>query len=730
MAVLREWPLRVLAANSSLLWVLLACLLGCTETVEHPEKSQLDQVHVPGLAAPSPAAEYVGSETCSGCHSMQSEAWAGSHHQLAMATADDETVVGDFSAAGFDYHGTTSTFSKTERGFVVRTDAASGDLRDFTVRYTFGVYPLQQYLLEGADGRLQALGIAWDARDVERGGQRWYHLYPDEKVNHDHVLHWTGPGATWNFMCADCHSTALRKNYDRQTMSYDTSFAELSVGCEACHGPGSEHVNSAGKTRFADLANQPTQISACAPCHSRRSQLAEGIQPGDDFFDFYSPSLLDQGLYFADGQILDEVYVYGSFLQSSMHGAGVACSDCHDPHSAQVRISGDGLCTQCHSPAGRPDFPSVPVGDFASAEHHFHETPIACVDCHMPATTYMGIDDRRDHSFRIPRPDLSVRLGIPNACGNCHREEGAQWAADAVEQRVPGPRGPHFADAFAAGRAADPAAEAQLVTLAEDDTRAPIVRATAMALLATYERRMSSVVLEAGLKHDNPLIRIGALRGARRWAPEVYYSKARRLLDDATLAVRVEAMQGLVAVYPALSDSRQAALRPRLLEYLQILDFNADVAQGLSNMAAVHMALQDIPSAEAALRQALELQPKWVPGLVNLADLYRATGRDVMGGELLSRALSLSRDNADVLLAKALWDVRQGDTPSAVELLTEAWQLDRFNPRYAYVYMIALDSVGRSEEALEVAATVLSRRNDQQIRQVAGNIRAKLGAGK
>ena len=251
-----------------------------------------------------------------------------------------------------------------------------------------------------------------------------------------------------------------------------------------------------------------------------------------------------------------------------------------------------------------------------------------------------------------------------------------------------------------------------------------------MALLATYERRMSSVVLEAGLKHDNPLIRIGALRGARRWSPEVYYSKARRLLDDATLAVRVEAMQGLVAVYPALSDSRQAALRPRLLEYLQILDFNADVAQGLSNMAAVHMALQDIPSAEAALRQALELQPKWVPGLVNLADLYRATGRDVMGGELLSRALSLSRDNADVLLAKALWDVRQGDTPSAVELLTEAWQLDRFNPRYAYVYMIALDSVGRSEEALEVAATVLSRRNDQQIRQVAGNIRAKLGAGK
>lgn len=705
---------------------MLAGVLGCSETGEQRGETQPDPVHVPGSVASPPAAEYAGSESCSGCHPVHSEAWRGSHHQLAMAIADDATVVGDFSAAGFEYHGTTSTFSRTGSGFVVRTDAASGKLQDFSVRYTFGVHPLQQYLLNGADGRLQALGIAWDARDVEQGGQRWYHLYPDEKVDHDHVLHWTGPGATWNFMCADCHSTALRKNYDRQTMAYDSSFAELSVGCEACHGPGSEHVSSAGKTRFADLTNQTTQISACAPCHSRRSQLAEGMQPGDDFFDFYSPSLLDQGLYFADGQILDEVYVYGSFLQSSMHGAGVACSDCHDPHSAQVRIGDDGLCTQCHNPAGRPDFPSVPVGDFASAEHHFHETPIACVDCHMPATTYMGIDDRRDHSFRIPRPDLSVRLGLPNACGDCHEEEGAQWAADVLEQRKPGARRPHFADVFAAGRAADPAAEAELVALARDDTRAPIVRATAMALLATYERRMSSVVLEAGLKHNNPLIRIGALRGAARWVPEVYYSKARRLLDDATLAVRLEAMQGLVAVYPALSESRQAALHPRLLEYLQILEFNADIAQGLSNMAAVHMALNDIPAAEAALRQALELQPQWVPGLVNLADLFRATGRDGMGGELLARALSLSRDNADVLLAKALWDVRQGDTPAAVELLAEAWQLDRFNPRYAYVYMIALDSVGRSEEALQVATIVLARGDDQQIRQVAASIRSRM----
>ncbi|MFL9829092.1 cytochrome c3 family protein, partial [Rhodoplanes sp. SY1] len=348
--------------------------------------------------------------------------------------------------------------------FQVETDGVDGKPAVFDIKYTFGIDPLQQYLVEFPDGRLQALSIAWDSRPKDQGGQRWFHLYPDEHIRHDDVLHWTRLNQNWNFMCAECHSTGVRKNYDATSDRYATTWAEISVGCEACHGRGSRHVAWArdreswwpfGKTedpakglvvRFDERRDVTwpidertgnarrsvapallrKEVETCGLCHARRGAFSEDWSPGRWLSDTHAVSPIARSLYHADGQMLDEVYNYGSFKQSRMFAAGVTCGDCHDPHSAKLRFPGDNTCLQCHS-----------SDTYAGVKHTGHAStspPIGCASCHMPVRTYMVVDPRHDHGFRVPRPDLSVKLGTPNACNDCHADKPAAWAAAAVER--------------------------------------------------------------------------------------------------------------------------------------------------------------------------------------------------------------------------------------------------------------------------------------------------------
>ncbi|MGI9590913.1 MAG: multiheme c-type cytochrome, partial [Myxococcota bacterium] len=398
-------------------------------------------------ATPAPL-ELVGSGACADCPAEQAEAWRDSHHDLAMQEATPATVLGDFAAEPFEHHGEITRFDREGDRFRIVARGPDGE-RARDVAYVFGVAPLQQLLVPLPGGRLQALNVAWDAREAAVGGQRWYHLHAGEPTPPGDVLHWAGPAQNWNARCAECHSTGLRKGYSPEGDTFETTYAELDVGCEACHGPGSAHaararagasVTGADSGLVVDLRNDGrwvldagapiarraparssnAELEACAPCHSRRTNLRSVSEPGRPFLDGYRPALLEAGLYQADGQIEDEVYVWGSFLQSRMHAAGVTCSDCHDPHSLALPEPSDATCATCH----RPEV-------FATPDHHHHseDSPGAsCVACHMPARTYMGVDVRHDHSFRIPRPDLSVALGTTNACSDCHAERPASWA--------------------------------------------------------------------------------------------------------------------------------------------------------------------------------------------------------------------------------------------------------------------------------------------------------------
>jgi tetratricopeptide (TPR) repeat protein len=695
-----------------------------------------------GSAAVGGDPQYVGGELCQACHEKQAELWRASHHDLAMQPANAETVLGDFDNARFTYAGTTSTFSQRGERYFVNTDGPDGDLADFEVRYTFGVDPLQQYLVELPGGRLQALTIAWDTRSADQGGQRWFHLYPGESVTHEDELHWTRLNHNWNTTCAECHSTHLDKNYDPGTRSYATTWSDIDVSCEACHGPGSNHVGwaersggwerfdtplkglthrlderagvvwlrdaASGKPRRSAPRESQVELETCAACHSRRAQLFEDDRYGQPLMDAYLPALLEGPNYHVDGQIDGEVYVYGSFLQSRMHQAGVTCSDCHEPHSLQLRAPGNGVCLQCHAGA-----------DYDDRKHHFHASGGAgaqCVDCHMPAKNFMVVDPRRDHSFRIPRPDLSARFGAPNACNGCHTDRQAAWAADKLREWYgQTPRGlQNYAAALQAARAGGGNTAAELSALLGDGNQPAIARATAAAALQSRLDPDAVRALIGVIDAADPLLRHAAIQGLAALPPEYRWQVMGPLLDDPVRAVRIAAGEALADIPPErLDDTGRARLRAAIDAYIASQDFNAEHASAQVNLGNLHTAQRKFDRAEEAYRLALELDPGWVPAYVNLADLFRLTGRDAQGISLLHSGLERRPRSADLYHGLGLAQVRVQQLSQALESLREAAALAPDNPRYTYVYAVALHSAGRTGDALAYVADALQRFPDE-----------------
>ncbi len=658
----------------------------------------------------------MGSDACASCHAGAFEGWSGSHHDLAMQPPAPDTVVGDFDDSSFTKDGVTTRFHRQGDAYFVDTEGPAGAIETYRVAYTFGIEPLQQYLLEPEpsageregpaprmkEGRLQALGVAWDARPE---GRRWFHLYPDERIAHDDILHWTADSQNWNSICADCHSTDVRKHFDPSAGAYSTTYSEMNVGCEACHGPGSLHA-AAPMEPYGEAAGE---IDTCAPCHSRRAQLAEGFRPGAAFLDHYLPAAVAPPLYHADGQIREEVYVYGSFLQSRMHQEGVTCGNCHDPHTAEPLLAGDALCTQCHSQTPRADFPTLNARRYDDPSHHFH-ADLQCVDCHMPSRVYMGVDSRRDHGFRVPRPDLTVDFGAPNACNGCHEDESAAWARDTIAQRSGTTPAPGAADILALSTTQRFDAERALSAAAADAGLPALVRRSALRALGPYEFGYSQDAIAAGLRDADPLVRLGALEHLSRVPEAPRYAAVRRLLRDPLLAVRVAAVPAAAPyLLQSVSATDRALIEGALEEHRQVQELNAERPEAHTNLAVVHTALGETEAAQAALERALAIEPRWIPALVNLADLYRATGRDVEGGAYLADAARLQPPSADAAYAYGLWLIRQGQTGRALEQLQRAYELDPEHLRNGYVYALALHNTGEPASAISILEGSLTR---------------------
>jgi len=705
-------------------------LLGC-EREAAPVAKPAPQA---AAVAPAPAApHFVGAERCASCHAAEAAAWKTSHHAAAMQEANADTVLGRDGAVA---EGSAETRVERRDGRVfVHAIGPDGASHEYPALYTFGVHPLQQLLLPLDRGRLQATTAAWDSRAAAEGGQRWFALHGDETIAPDDVLHWTGPAQRWNSMCAECHSTAVRKGYSLADDSYETTWGEISVACEACHGEGSRHVAWAEEpeaTRGADRgfaaplasdratwifdADAPiarrsaprrsnAEIETCAPCHSRRSPLVASPAPGAPFLDGFRPALLEPGLYAADGQIEDEVYEWGSFLQSRMHAAGVACSDCHEPHAGTLRADGNGACASCH----RPEVFDVPA-------HHRHAAgseAARCVSCHMPTRTYMRVDARRDHSIRVPRPDLSTALGTRNACNDCHTDRTPVWAAQAVE-RWYGPerrREPQFGAALHAARSGATGADAALAALIRDPTQPAIARATALAELGAWLTPATLPALSEGLRDADPLVRFGAAQGARGLPPEARVGELAPLLRDPLRAVRAEVARALVGTPPAQwTPQDRAAFADALAEWRATQLANADRPEAHVDLGALHAELGELAEARAEYETALRIGPWFVPAYLNLADLLREEGRDDEGEKLLRRAIELAPDSAEAHHALGLLLVRRQDLPAALDELKRAAELAPNEPRAVSVYAIALHSAGEPARAIEVLEALRAKR--------------------
>ena len=682
------------------------------------------------IDAAAAAPTFVGGRACAECHANEAAAWKGSHHDLAMQPASESTVLGRFDSAALTQFGITSTFFRRGGKFFVNTEGADGSLADFEIKYTFGVTPMQQYLIEFPGGRLQALDIAWDTRPAQEGGQRWFHLHPDDPVHAGDVLHWTGPALNWNFMCADCHSTGLEKNWREDKRAYETRWSEINVSCEACHGPGSRHVEWARAPKGTKAApdalkgltvglyreewpwrldeTKPTaqrvrprtsheEIEACARCHARRAALVDPYTPGRPLADTHDPSLLDEGLYFTDGQQQDEVYEYGSFLQSKMYAAGVTCSNCHEPHGVKRTGSPDNYCTACH----RPSY-------FNSPEHHHHQAGsegTSCVACHMPARNYMVIDARRDHSFRVPRPDVSVAIGTPNACTGCHKDRDDAWAAEQVASwRGPGKPAPvHYGEALHAARAGQTDAERRLSALILDGTQPPIARATALTLLPAYLGPGGSALIERSSTDPDPLVRGAAARTLAALPPAEGLRLATPLLSDPVRSVRLHADWYILGLGGSLRTPEQREIASRAAaEYRAAQLVNQDRAEGQTNLGSLAVIEGDAEAAIARFRRALELNPQFIPARLGLAEVWRRTGRDDEGERELREGLRVNPASPQLHHALGLLLVRRENRDEALSELRRAAELAPDDAEIAYVFGVALNGTGHPGEALAV----------------------------
>jgi predicted CXXCH cytochrome family protein len=695
---------------------LTGILVGC---------SGRDRASSPMQATPA----FVGAQTCAPCHAEANAQWAVSDHHEAMQVVNSSTVKGDFSGARFTYNSVESSFTADGGRYRVRTDGPDGRLADFEVKYVFGFRPLQQYLIEMPGGRYQALGVAWDSRPKPQGGQRWFHVYQGEQVDHRDVLHWTAPAQNWNYTCAECHSTNLQKNYRAETKTYATTWSEINVSCEACHGPASAHVTWASRDAAARAAepskglvfsmrdtsggawtlppgasvtkrtaplSSRAEVETCARCHARRGQSWLEYQYGQPLASTHRVALLDDGLYEADGQQRDEVFEYGSFVQSKMYAAGVTCTDCHNPHTGIRKAQGNALCTQCHVPTAY---------DGPSHTHHPADTAAAdCRACHMPTRNYMVVDARFDHGFKVPRPDETVAFGTPNACASCHADRSASWAAAAVTRWYgsSAAKRPSFTAAFVAGRSGAPGANARLAAVIDDATQPAIVRATALSMLAPSPDPGQTERVARASRDPDPLVRRASATASQSIPPQAGAPVLTSLLADPIRTVRLEAVGQLVAIAGPPADPRARAAFDRAAdEFRQSQAANAERPEAQVNLGAFETRLGRVDIAESAYRTAIALQPQFSPAYVNLADVLRAVGRDAEGEQVLRDGLRVVPAIGQPALQHALGLqlVRAKRYGDAIVWLRLAAEGDAGNAHYAFVYGVALHDTGQAAEA-------------------------------
>ena len=639
----------------------------------------------------SQSVAYVGDQSCKKCHSTEYGEWKQSHHYMSMLPPNDSTVKGDFNNITFTADGVSSRFYKKGKKFYIYTEGDDGKNHEFEVKYIFGFTPLQQYLVQFPEGRLQVPRLSWDVNK-----KKWFNQYAGQKIPSHDWLHWTGNAQNWNTMCATCHSTNLRKNYDVKTDTYKTSYAVINVSCESCHGAGKQHIdfiNGDYKSservvgsfmKLAKKSKQIEELNTCAPCHARISEINGSHIESKEILDNYIPQIPDTEFYHADGQVDDEDYIYTSFLQSRMYHKGVTCSTCHNPHSVKLKRIGNQTCTLCHIPT-KYDVPS----------HTFHKkgTPAAeCKNCHMPGKLYMGNDLRHDHSFRVPRPDLSVKYGTPNACSNCHKDKSEKVLAEAIIKWYGPKRVYHFAEDLIPGSRIDAESEKHLTNLIDNKFVPKIIKATATFYLGSIPTQSSLNTILARLASKDSQNRYRALRSLASFPSENWIEAVGPLLSDKVRAVRIAAADLYISI-PSnqIPSNYSKAFALAQIELEKSLRYQTDFSTGNVMLADYYLKLKDYPNAEKFYLRGLKKDSNMNYAWLNLSATYNSQGKNSQALQALESALKNDTKNERIYYNLALLYNEMNNNLAAEKAFAKAVELKSTNSRVYYNYGLLLN---------------------------------------
>lgn len=674
---------------------------------------------------------------CVSCHQSAVSDWKKSDHAKAMDIATKKTILGDFNNITVTHYSQKARFFTKNAAFFMELNHEN-KTSTYQIDYTFGHYPLQQYLVKSDNGKYQVLPFSWDSRPKVEGGQKWFVVYEDEDIKQNDRLHWKQPLQNWNGMCADCHSDGLKRNYDANTDTFKTSYDNINVGCQSCHGKMPTHDENY-TTSNTNMRTQPKIISnwlrkagestakwqgkkrdnsfmdTCFACHSLRSPLTDGITPEAPFLDQFSPSFIAPPMYHADGQIKEEVYVYGSFLQSKMYKAGVNCIDCHDKHTMKIKVEGNGLCLQCHS-----------AEEFNTKSHTKHQENTdasQCVNCHMPNNTYMGVDERRDHSFKIPRPHISITNNTPNVCTNCHEDKDNDWAASKLQSWHGKPKGTsktyqHFLDIQNGKRIQLP----EHLALINDKNLNEIVRATAISALVGTTQQLSDETIKPWVSSEKPLIRLAIARIGQLLPPEQRALSYTTLLVDKFKAIRTAAANHLLNI----QGTDKSVLKKAFDELMLSNEVNTWRGEGHLNQSMTYFNTGQIDKTIDSLKKAINVDPYFPASYINLADIYKNMGDSSNERDTFEKALVALPIDGMIHYSFGLHLIRNKDKKKAVDSFKKAVKLEPTNGQYIYLYILARDNIGQTKQALMQLRMMISKvNNPSQLAQLGMSLAQK-----
>ena len=696
MKLIKPFNFFLSAVRICYVFVLLMVFNGCnSDKNKYITVSPIDSVE----------SKFVGSVSCNACHQEQFKDWQNSHHDQAMKIADSTTILADFNNTRFVNHNVKSTFFKKEGVYYVNLEGPDGAFQDYKIVYTFGITPLQQYIIEFPNGAFQCLQTAWDTKK-----NKWFDLQKDLEIKSDEWIHWSGGAMRWNTTCADCHSTDVRKNFNDETNTYKTTFSEINVSCESCHGPSSKHiefyenpVEGATPPKLDMPRNMWSTelVDKCARCHSRRAQITKYFDYEGQFLDHYDPALLNYPTYELDGQIKDEDYVYGSFVQSKMYRNKISCKDCHNVHSLRLKKTGNALCLSCHLPK------------YDTQEHHLHKLNTEasqCINCHMPGKYYMGNDFRRDHSFRVPRPDQSLTYGTPNVCTTCHQGKDAKWASDVIVANYGKLRIDHFSDYLLAGSQGDNDA---YKTLFSQKKYPEIARATALSQYSN--EALSDVQLRDHLrflKDSSALVRNEAIKSFEK-SPNKEYSKyIEPLLKDSVRLNRISAARYFNTVKSLVTEGEPFKAAQK--EYLDALDMVSDFAGGQHQIALYHLANENTDLAIKAYKKSIGIDNYYNQSRMNLALLYYQRGNLEETEKLYLKVIEQEPNFSYAYYMLGLVYNEMGKSDGAKKYLLEASNKDPNNINAIYNYSLLLQKEGAFAESIKFLNNAIKRFPDNE----------------